>query len=306
MMKLFSKRQVSAPDSFRYDLPDDARKRIFHVLEEHLGRRVDDLLDELQPKLLKAYGYLDLPGYVAARVTPNDVLQHFVSCSPEKALDFIELSFQTRTLFQPDVANAIVNEINDIFREYGIRYEFTPFAMQVRKEKRTKILGRRLPGEPLQIDYPRAIVKDDEHLHNEVVLPALTLLRQPAFRVANEELMASFAHYRCGRFRDAITDCGSAFETVLKTICHLKGWPYNADKDTCAKLIGVCRDHGLFPGFYAPIFEGTGTIRNKLGDAHGQGPTPQFETSSEHVEHILHTTCAHILLLIRLAGANDS
>jgi hypothetical protein len=305
MPALFSKRSVSPPDAFRDDIPEVARKRIFHILEEYLGAKVKNLLDELEPMLEKAYGFLDLPGYVAARVSNNDVLQHFVSCSTEKVLDFLELCFQTRTLFQPDKLNQIVDDINDIFREYGIRYEFTPFSMRAKKEKHKSLLRRRLAGEPLEVNYPRAIVKDDELLHNEAVVPCLKLLRQPAFRVANEELMASLAHYRCGRLRDAITDCGAAFETVLKTICHQKRWTYNADKDTCAKLVGVCRDNGLFPGFYAPIFEATGTIRNKLGDAHGQGPAPRFETKPEHVEHILHMTCSHILLLIRLAELND-
>src|SRR4051794_21857001 len=64
----------------------------------------------------------------------------------------------------------------------------------------------------------------------------------------------------------------------------------------------ACNANGLFPPFYAPIFEAVGTIRNKMGDAHGRGPTPLYAVAKEHADHMLQMTSAHITLLVRLAG----
>jgi hypothetical protein len=43
--------------------------------------------------------------------------------------------------------------------------------------------------------------------------------------------------YRRGRYADALTSCGSAFESVLKTICTAKKWLYNPDKAMCPALL---------------------------------------------------------------------
>jgi hypothetical protein len=114
--------------------------------------------------------------------------------------------------------------------------------------------------------------------------------------------MDAFEKIRKGDYPDAITSCGAAFESVLKTICDAKGWIYDRDKDTSAKLVGICRDNGLFLPFYAPIFEGVGTVRNKLGDAHGKGPRPVQSATREHAEHMIALTCTHIDFLVRQAG----
>jgi hypothetical protein len=88
---------------------------------------------------------------------------------------------------------------------------------------------------------------------------------------------------------------------VLKTICDLQGWRYDPDKDTCARLVKICKENGLFPPLYEAILVGTGTIRNKLGDAHGRGPNPVHQASQEQAAHMIQMTSAHITLLVGLA-----
>ena len=157
-------------------------------------------------------------------------------------------------------------------------------------------------GTVIEIEYPR-IIRRDEHLaHQEIIEPVLKLLTNSKLRVANAEMLKAHAALRVGDYEDAITLCGSAFESVLKTICGIKKWAYDADRDTCAKLIRICRDHGLFEPFYAPVFEAVGTVRNKLGDAHGRGPKSQHTATKEYADHLVHMTSAHLLLLAKLAG----
>ena len=108
--------------------------------------------------------------------------------------------------------------------------------------------------------------------------------------------------YRRGEYTDAITDAGAAFESVMKTICHLKAWTFDRDRDACAKLVGICKDQGLFPPFYAPILEATGTIRNKMSDAHGRGPEPQYAVEKEHADHMIRLASTNITFLVSLAS----
>lgn len=300
-MGLFTKRNAPKPTQLRYDLSDQVRTRILAVFRDLCGEPqggFDNLLREVGDRLFKEYGGLRASGYEAARRSNHPVIEHFYCCRPEEAMDFIE------TCFQPFVytgGQQGVDEINSIFREHGIGYELTPYV-QHEVQKETSLFGRLRQGTVIETEYPRVILRSDHLVHSEVVEPALKLLTHSKLRVANTEMLKAHAALRLGEFEDAITLCGSAFESVLKTICDLKKWPYDPNRDTCAKLVGICRDNGLFPAFYAPIFESVGTIRNKLGDAHGRGPAPQYAVTQTEAEHMLHATAAHVLLLARLAG----
>ncbi|MBK8914510.1 MAG: hypothetical protein IPM64_07880 [Phycisphaerales bacterium] len=300
-MGLFTKRNAPPPTQLRYDLPDQVRTRILAAFQDLCGEQqggFDGLLREVGDRLFKEYGGLRASSYEAARRSNNPVIEHFYCCRPEEALDFIEACFQP---FVYRGGQRGVDEINAIFREHGIGFELTAYVQhEVKKE--TSFFGRLRPGIVIETEYPRVIPRADHLVHTEVVEPTLKLLTNSKLRVANTEMLKAHAALRLGEFEDAITLCGSAFESVLKTICDLKKWPYDANRDTCAKLVGICRDNGLFPAFYAPIFESVGTIRNKLGDVHGRGPTPQHSVTQEQAEHMLRATAAHVLLLAKLAG----
>ncbi len=252
---------------------------------------------------MAAYGGLYRSGYEAAQVSRHPVINHFMLCNDLMALDWIEYVFQC---FHYSGGDAWRQTVNDIFRQESMGYELTPYV-------RTIVKGKPVPpdiaktragseyGDRVETQYPQIIKKDDEYTHSEIVQPCLSLLRDPKFKTANEEVLKAHKEYRDGNYADAITDCGSAFETVMKTICEAKGWPYDKGKATCKDLVDICKDNGLFPGFYAPLLTAAGTIRNKLGDAHGKGPAPEFTATKEHFEHMVQITSANILLLARLA-----
>jgi hypothetical protein len=259
------------------------------------------MLQEVGQQLLAKRGGLRAPAYEAARRSDHPVIEHFFSCPDEEVLDFIELCFRTQTIFRDNEgAKNLVVALNQIFEEEGIGYELTPTA--IIDTGRPGMLFGRPAGREIRVEYPKVIKKDERTVHEKAVKPALDALRDPRLATANSELLDAFEKVRKGNYADAITSCGAAFESVLKTICDIKGWAYDPNKDTCAKLVGICRDQGLFFPFYAPILEGVGTVRNKLGDAHGKGPTPAHTATREHAEHMIAITCAHIDFLVRQAG----
>jgi Abortive infection C-terminus len=88
----------------------------------------------------------------------------------------------------------------------------------------------------------------------------------------------------------------------MKTICANKGWPFDKGADGCKKLVDTCSVNRLFPEFYANVLIATGTIRNKMGDAHGRGPTPQYSVTKEHAGHMIRLVSTHVTLLVDLAG----
>jgi len=129
----------------------------------------------------------------------------------------------------------------------------------------------------------------------------LHLLSEPKFKSANEEILQAHKHFRNGDFEASINACGQSFESFLKTICTLKKWKFDANRDTVKDLIEICAKNSLFPSFYTEIFKASGIIRNKFG-SHGKGPMPQHDAPDErHTEHMIQQTSTHILLLARLA-----
>ena len=301
-MSLFSKRNREPVKTFRCDVPEMVRSRVLYTLEElaecnHNGS-LDGLLHDVGDILLKEYGGLHQSSYRAARRSDHPIIEHFLSVSDEMALDFIEASFHS---FSHGPGKEGVNRINEIFREEGIGYVLTPWIEIEDKEGKNGPIPF-LHMKKIEITYPQFIRKTDNYIHKEVVMPALDALAKPIFKVANEEMLKAHASFRAGDWPNAITASGSAFESVMKTICTQKKWRFDADKDTCAKLVEICNEHNLFPSFYVEGLKAIGRIRNNLGDAHGRGPLPKSEATSELAEHMIHSTSANILLLARLAG----
>ena len=299
-MELFSKRKKQPPKELIYDIPEVVRTRILaafpDLCDEYYGG-FRKLLDDVGKILFKEYGFLCQSSYIAARRSDNPTIEHFYCCDIEQTLDFIELCFQQDAYTGSQTG---VDEINRIFNEYGIGFELTSF---IRHEvvKETSRFGRKRKGTVIEYEYPRIIEKSNQLIHQEIVQPSIELLSDSRFQVANSEMLKSLTSLRNGDYEDAITLCGSAFESVLKTIIDFKGWNYGSDTDTCAKLIGICRDNNLFPSFYCSVFEAVGSIRNKLGDAHGRGPKKANNVTKENAEHMVYMTLAHIIFLAKCA-----
>jgi len=302
MLGIFSKRRSPPSGQYRYDFPENVRRRIIHTISQLRDDSfpsfdMEGMLKEVGQRLLREYGSLQQSSDVAASRNGDPVLEHYFCCDDELWLDFVELCFQTR--YNCGRQNG-VDAINDVFRDAGIGFELTPFV-EIDTGKPGNFSGRPM-GTVIEYRYPRIIRKDEQFTHERIIGPCLEMLSHPKLRTANAEMLKAHEDYRKSNYADAITSCASSFESVLKTVCDHHGWPYDSDKHTCSKLVDICREHELFPPFYESIFKATGTIRNKLGDAHGRGPTPNHAVKKEHVDHMLQITSANIILVVGLAA----
>lgn len=180
---------------------------------------------------------------------------------------------------QKNSADAI-HEINCRFKEHGVGYEYD--------------------GEIIRID--------SEIVHAEAVKPALTLLRDPHYKGAEDEFLAAYAHYRQGDNKVALNEALKALESTVKSICDKRGWTY-AKTDTASKLLRVCFDKELIPAFWENHFSalrttleaGVPTGRNKLS-GHGQGAVPT--AVPDHLaSYVLHMTASAIVFLVKAEQA---
>ena len=86
-------------------------------------------------------------------------------------------------------------------------------------------------------------------LHQTAIEPTLQLLSAPYFVTANKEFLGGLADYRKGDYEDGVTKCLSAFESILKVVCHRKGWAYE-EKDTADTLLTTVFGKTNLEGFY--------------------------------------------------------
>jgi Abortive infection C-terminus len=305
MFKVFSRRQSEAKkpanksDLYTYNIESNVRNRIFYTLRDSLEKAgypdlFERVLPEVEKSIFKQYGHIDeSPGLAQANI-PSAAVMHFLSCSHEKLIDFLEFFFRAAPGFQ---GTYCVEPLNAILREERIGYEFTPLI--TRDAGPGNMFGRS-GGRKIEYDYPQAIRKSDEYGHQAIVRPCLDALADPVFATAHGEMLAAHDAYRQGNHAAAITSCGSAFESVLKTICDRKSIAYDP-KDTCSALVQKCQAGGLFPSYYAEAFKAVGTLRNNLSTAHGRGPKRAPAVSQEQADHMIQTTSAHITFLVKLA-----
>lgn len=174
------------------------------------------------------------------------------------------------------ISKEAINEINTRFQEHGLGYEYA--------------------GEIIRID--------NKVIHAEAVKPALTLLHQSGFSVAQSEFMGAYEDYRKEKYEDALTDALKSLESTLKSIFDKRGWSYDADRDTFSKLLQIALDNGLIPAFWQSQFSalrttleaGVPTARNRLG-GHGAGTTPR-KIPRHIVAYTLHMTASAIVFLV--------
>ena len=183
----------------------------------------------------------------------------------EPWLDAVELSLRiinthVRAHWKNFVGNAklrpdaVIDEINARIRECGLGYQFAS-------------------GDIIRIDTL--------HIHKNVVLPALKLLRDPRFASAEQEYLQAHESYRHGDLEASLVNCGKALESVLKVIGTKRGWTMK-ENDPASKLIQAAADSDFIAGYTQTslnhlkglIESSTPSVRNKMG-GHGAGVTPR-------------------------------
>lgn len=296
---IFSKRQKRArgevPDIYVYDkVPHELRVQIVHIIEDVFGNdnSAAQLYNLIKKTLCKEYGRFELIEH--PRSDEYDVFNFFLQeKSTERALDVVELCFQniskhipTNNLsrnhsFQKMKPEDAISELNERFKEHGVGYQF---------------------------ESNEIIRVDSEFIHAEVVKPTIMVLRGKFFKGANEEFLMAHEHYRHGRHKECLVNCLKAFESTMKAICKIRGWPTQPG-NTASNLITICLKNGLLPTYLESQFNslrslletGIPTIRNKSA-AHGQG-VDIVEVPEYLARYTLNLTATNILFL---AEANES
>lgn len=296
--QLYSRRQRNlkpSDDVFRYEgASERLRIQIGQILKDAIGtyftargnhapaRAIYDSLVKLMRRELgvhaltpyadtaqhEFFGWLekaDFPDWLDGVEVAMRMIDGYVRKNPD--------AFRTETKASPDDA---ISEINARMREDKLGYAFNS-------------------GTIIRID--------SQLLHSEVVLPALSLLRDARFETPNREFREAHAAFRMGNNKDCIVGCGRAFESVLKIIGAARNWPIS-ETDTASKLIAAAASQGFLPSFSQTslnhlkglLESSVPTIRNKNG-GHGAGVAP-LEVSEELAAFQLHQTAAVLVFLI--------
>ncbi|MGA2169773.1 MAG: hypothetical protein ABSG62_16330 [Terracidiphilus sp.] len=300
MFETFSYRQKQrskkAADVFTYDeLPNKLRVQAARIWSDaidaiyepfNVPKFVFESFHELISKELGVYEF----GLYDHRERA-DIMNCFTSAGSEDALDILEMMFVGLTNVAVNrrrengdgramrVVEDAVDELNRRFLQHGVGYAF--------------VVG----------DAPQIIRMDNEHLHHDVVMPALMLLSEQGFEGANDEYRKAHKHYQDGNEKECLNECLKAFESTMKTICARRKWSYQKT-DAAKKLIDICLKNNLLPAFMqshlgtvrSALESAIPTVRNKMG-GHGQGPAtttvPPF-----YAVYLLHETAATIVFLV--------
>lgn len=191
--------------------------------------------------------------------------------------------------------NQVVDAVNDIFRSERAPFQLTSM---VKQEETAATPFHHLGGGRMirTVAYPQVIRAEDELTHSEALVPVLSVLAEPVFISANQELRGALEDYRRGSFGDCLTKCGSAFESVLKIICSKRGWSYS-QADTASTLLSTIIPKTNLESFFQQQLLLVATMRNRLSTAHGAG-TAAREVPRHIAQFAITSTAAAILLLV--------
>lgn len=303
---VFSKRDKEA-DVFTYEVPTVLRNKILMYCRDVFsnsrgidgGRScINEFWNEVHQALQYRHGKPQLVEGYYSRSKAEDAVSFLLDCHDEEFLDFVEYIFKVECLFHvPLEENDLVREINALFISEGVGYELTEMVKETVVEPVDwyPFFGQEMETIKV-VSYPKVISKDTQAVHTLTVKPALKLLTQGKFQAANEEYLEAFEDYRNGDYRNCLTKCGSAFESVMKVICDEKKWPYE-QTDTAGQLIRtIIANTNLDSYFEQPLII-IATLRNRLSKSHGSG-TLSKDVPQHLARFALNVTASAILLLV--------
>lgn len=139
---------------------------------------------------------------------------------------------------------------------------------------------------------------EDEVVQKTALEPALAVLADPRFEVANEEFRSAMNEYRNGDYADCLAKCGSAFESVLKVMCKSNDWSFNKTA-TAGQLIKTVVEKSSLVSFFKEPLTLIATMRNRWGSVHGGGD--EFRAPPRHIARYAVSSTASAIVLIASA-----
>jgi hypothetical protein len=251
-----------------------------------------EFFDDMHQAMRHLYGRPVL-SQIQADSTREGVAAFIERCAPAEFFDFLDLSFKIDIawrIFGSSRENEFVDALNEIFRMEDAPYQLTP---GVTREEDNPVREGRFSGgrRIIRVAFPRVVRVDDEVAHTEAILPALSVLTDPDYSGANDEVRKALEDYRKGDFEDCLVKCGSAFESVLKVLCRKNGLPLDETKDTAGPLLDRVLPHSwLDTGTFKEPLIAIARLRNRLSAAHGGGS--KVRTVPRHVAQYSLTSTA--------------
>lgn len=296
-------RNAGKPVLYKYDeLSEKFRTQVDYVLTDLVHKIDSSAWDRICKALSREMGVFDLVvdgHYSRSSYYSKDQCRAFIRDSEdvEWVLSLVEIAFIDMSGFVESkpygapaymwddpyqdnraILDEAISELNQRFQEnaVGYRYQYPP-------------------GQIVRMD--------SQFLHAEVVEPAVSLLYDEGFTGALDEFLKAHKHYREGNNKEAISSALNAFESVMKTICDIRGWEYDAQKATARALIRTLLDNNLIPSsLQATLESGVPTIRNNFA-GHGQGSEP-VEVPDYLASYALNLTASNIVFLVEAHKAS--
>lgn len=287
-------------DVYQYDelstkLKSQILQILFDIFDKYSDRRrhytEDNAYDFLRNTLCREYGRFTLNNNNNAR---PDLIGWFLNRADiDEQLDFIELSFRYLEL---DIQKNLYNYIDSRGNQLPAH------AISDAIEE----LNHRIKEDATGYQYTESTIirVDSQFIHNDVVKPAIKLLRESdGYEGAADEFLSAHEHYRHGSYKECLVDCLKSFESLMKSIHIKRGWDYDPKKATAKDLINGCLKNGLIPQYLQTqmsainnmLESGIPTIRNKEA-GHGQGA--EVSQVEEHLcSYMLHITASNLLFL---------
>ena len=310
---VFSRREAARDPLYKADdIPERLRSRILLLYRDVLsgqwqegwiddGSNTSEFWAQMHNSLEHLHGRPWLSD-VVYRGNPvddavTDAIAFLQKCTANEFFDFIELSFKLDVSWRA-LRNDIemVEAVNEIFRVENAPFQLTA-PVKIKEQQRHYMAGT---VETTRISsYPKIIRADDDVVHSEAVVPALSVLSAPHFEAANEEFRDALSEYRTGHYEDCLTKCGSAFESVLKVLCKRNGWPFK-ETDTAAPLLKLVIANSALDSFFEQPLMLIATIRNRLSSSHGAGSNVR-SVERQIGQYAVSSTAAAILLLVHEA-----
>lgn len=303
MYTLYSKRIKDAagdPEVYVYDMfPQTFRNQFFYVIAEMFDYLENNGLYDVWAYIHDSFAReIGAKSLGSSHYSVKMQIEQFVGKSKDvDFLDFLDYAFsvisRTRDVSLTFVSKDEVNkkitsafvEMNFRFKQHNLGYAFVKDVL---------------------------IRKDNEHLHQNTVKPALRLLYENGFQGAEQEFLDAFEHRRKGENKDAILDALKAFESTMKAICDGMGYAYDTAKSTAKDLIGILESNAFYPAYMnthitslrTSLESGLPTMRNKNA-GHGQGAAV-VNVSDEFAEYALNLAATNIVLLTKIYAAKKA
>ncbi|MCQ2017851.1 STM4504/CBY_0614 family protein [Clostridium butyricum] len=276
-------------DVYTYDeISDRFRQQVIYIARnmfnnQHWLRIRDTMATELGTE------YLAVSKRSYHPYTTQEECENFIrETDYENVLDITELI--ARIIcdeYQDDeyTVKKAIDELNYRFKDNNLGYEF-------------------INNELIRIDT--------ELIHKEIIKPAIKLLYDEDFEGACDEFFKAHECYRNGRYEDAITNAGKAFESTMKNICKNLEYEYNEERDNASTLIGRLESNGFIPKYEKAGFNDLNNlmkslknslvnnlpvVRNKRS-AHGTGSMVR-EISESVVEYAINMCATNIVYLVK-------